>query len=58
MTKAFLRWVPLIVWAVFFKILDIYHILSIHYNAFLILLVAFAALLVLIYKFVLKEPQD
>ena len=57
MARTFFSWVPLVVWAVLFKILDGFHILSTHYNAFLVLLVASAGVLVLIYKYVFNEPQ-
>ncbi len=57
MVKQFLRWIPLIVWVILFKILDGFHILSTHYNLFLILLLVSAVVIVLIYKFVLNESQ-
>ena len=57
MAKTIVHWVPLILWAVLFKILDGFHILSTHYNTFLILLIVSAGGLVLIYKFVYTEPQ-
>ena len=57
MTKTLLHWAPLVLWAILFNFLNKLHILSTHYNVFLILLIISAGVLVLIHKFVLTEPQ-
>jgi hypothetical protein len=58
MGRTLLRWLPLIVWAALFKYLDRYNFIVIHYNALLILLLASVVIIVLIYKYVLKESQS
>lgn len=55
MARTLLRWLPIIVWAALFNYLDRYHFIVTHYNAFLILLLASVVVIILIYKYVLKE---
>ncbi len=57
MARTLLRWLPFIVWAALFQYLNTYHFIVTHYNALLILLLASVVIIVLIYKYVLKEPQ-
>ena len=57
MARTLLRWLPLIVWAVLFQYLNRYHFIVTHYNALLIILLASVVIIVLIYKYVLREAQ-
>jgi hypothetical protein len=58
MAKTLLGWIPIIVWAVLFEILDGFHILSTRFNLFLILLLGSSCILVLIYKYLLNDTLD
>lgn len=58
MARTLLRWLPFIVWAALFTYLNRYHFIIVtHYNAFLIILLASVVIIVMIYKYVLKESQ-
>jgi len=57
MARTLLRWLPIIIWVALFSYLDRYHFIVTHYNALLIILLASVMVIVLIYKYVLKESQ-
>lgn len=55
MARTLFQWLPIIVWVALFDYLNRYHFIVTYYNALLIILLASVMVIVLIYKYVLKE---
>ena len=58
MKRTILSWFPLIIWVVLFYFISVYHVASIHYNTFLLTLIASAFLIVGIYIFMSRKKSD
>ncbi|GEM_PF-2597063 len=56
MKRKIVSWFPLILWVVLFYFIAVYHVASIHYNLFLLSLIASAFLIVGIYVLGSKRP--
>ena len=57
MKRSVFSWFPLVIWVVLFYFISVYHVASIHYNVFLLSLIASAFVIVGIYLFFSRKEK-